>query len=191
MGPSPTLSRLSLLFRLIAKRLPLQPMALTEMLLPTRPLSRHQKASVEVSHSCAIYTSVSASMYRFWRLKNDIVRSAAYTQWSVFTALTPTLFYFSVWELGIAGSELSLLSTLSPIVLGIPIVRDILSSRIGRTTLHVLTLAGLLAYLLKSPLYRLFAVAFANAVLCIGWTIDWSAPPVTIGYQSLGTLRHL
>ena len=63
-GPSPTLSRLSLLFRVLAKRLHLQQMALREMLLPIRPLSRYQKASVEVSHSFAIYTSVSASVYR-------------------------------------------------------------------------------------------------------------------------------
>ncbi|EKM57828.1 uncharacterized protein PHACADRAFT_171045 [Phanerochaete carnosa HHB-10118-sp] len=109
----------------------------------------------------------------------------SYINWSVFTSLTPTLFYFSVWELGLAGSELSLLSTLSPIVLGIPIICDIASSRVGRTIVYVLSLTGLLAYLLKSPVQRLLVVAFANALSCIGWTVDLSATPASVGYQSL------
>lgn len=119
-------------------------------------------------------------------LSSEHLHFVAYINWSVFTSLTVTLFYFSVWELGIAGSELSLLSTLSPILLGIPIFRDIVSSTVGRTILHVLALASPLAYLSKSPLYRLFAVSFANVALCIGWAVDWSAPPAAIGSQSLG-----
>lgn len=107
----------------------------------------------------------------------------------MFTSLTPTLFYFSVWELGIAGSELSLLSTLSPIILAIPGLFDIASSRNGRTVLHCLTLSGLLAYLLKSPLYRLLAVAFANAMLCIGLTTDWCAPTASMQYRAMRRYR--
>ena len=114
----------------------------------------------------------------------------AYINWSVFTSLTPTLFYFSVWELGLTGSELSLLSTLSPIVLGISIIRDIASSRAGRTILHVLSLVGLFAYLLKSPFQRLIAVAFANVVLCIGWTVDLSAASASVDYQALGMCMY-
>lgn len=109
----------------------------------------------------------------------------AYIAWSVFTSLAPTLFYFSVWELGITGSELSLLSTLSPILLAVPTVLDIASSRVGRTALHVLTLAGLLAYLLKSPVQRLLVVAFANSMLCLGLVVDWSATPSSVGYQAI------
>ncbi|KAI0346196.1 hypothetical protein BDW22DRAFT_1352223 [Trametopsis cervina] len=108
----------------------------------------------------------------------------SYISWSVFTSLPPVLFYFSVWELGIAGSEFSLLSTLSPILLSIPSFLDIASTRTGRTILHGLTLVGLGAYLLKSPMQRLLAVAFANSAMCIGWVIDWSAPPASLGYQS-------
>ncbi|GJE85586.1 Frag1/DRAM/Sfk1 family-domain-containing protein [Phanerochaete sordida] len=109
----------------------------------------------------------------------------SYIKWSIWTSLTPTLFYFSVWELGITGSELSLLSTLSPIVLGIAVVRDIASSRPGRTVLHALSLSGLFAYLSKSPLQRLLIVAFANSVSCIGWTVDLSTTPASMGYQFL------
>ncbi|KAI0806029.1 Frag1/DRAM/Sfk1 family-domain-containing protein [Irpex lacteus] len=111
----------------------------------------------------------------------------SYINWSVFTSLTPVLFYFSVWELSLSGSELALLSTLSPIVLAIPVVLDVASSRTGRTVLHLLTLVGLGAFVLKSPVERLFAVAFANSALCIGWVVDWSATPATLGYQSLLT----
>lgn len=110
----------------------------------------------------------------------------AYLNWSIFTSLTITLFYFSVWELGVAGSEASLLSTLSPIFLGFSIFRDIASSRAGRTILHVLSLTSPLAYLLRSPLHRLLAVSFANIAMCIGWTVEWSATPAAIGYQAIG-----
>ncbi|KAI0784469.1 Frag1/DRAM/Sfk1 family-domain-containing protein [Abortiporus biennis] len=109
----------------------------------------------------------------------------SYIQWSVFTSLTPTLFYFSVWELGLAGSELSLLSTLSPIVLNIsPVVVDLMCSRVGRTVLYGLTSIGLAAYALPTPLQRLLAVAFANMACCIGFAVDWSGPVKSVGYQA-------
>lgn len=110
----------------------------------------------------------------------------AYVNWSVFTALTTTLFYFSVWELALTGSELSLLATVSPIVLGIPGLRDVLSTRAGRATLHVLTISGLAAYLLDSPVYRLLVVAFASSTMSIGLAIDWTVPLPSIGYQGIG-----
>jgi hypothetical protein len=97
------------------------------------------------------------------------------------------LFYFSVWELGIAGSELALLSTLSPVLLSIPMLLDVASSHSGRTVLHCLSLVGLGAYALKSPVYRLFAVAFATSMTCIGWAVDWSARPANLGYQAMRT----
>lgn len=111
--------------------------------------------------------------------------------WSIFTSLTPTLFYFSVWELALTGSELSLLATLSPIVLGIPYLLSMFSSRAGRTTLYVLTLTGLAAYLLDSPVYRLAVVAFANFVMCIGLAVDWSVPLSSLGYQGIGMFDSL
>lgn len=113
--------------------------------------------------------------------------NTAYIQWSVFTALAPTLFYFSVWELGIAGHELSLLATLSPILLNIQIVLDIASSRVGRTLLYLVSFVGLAAYALESPLARLFAVMFANTAVSIGYAVDWSAPIASVGYQGIRT----
>ncbi|KAJ3556781.1 hypothetical protein NM688_g1829 [Phlebia brevispora] len=128
-----------------------------------------------------VWTRLSPS----WSFICDVYLS--YINWSVFTSLTPTLFYFSIWELALAGSELTLLATLSPIVLGIPFVLTIFSTRAGRTVLHVLSLTGLGAYVLTSPAHRLFAVTFANFALFIGWAIDWSVPMSSIGYQGIIT----
>lgn len=85
-----------------------------------------------------------------------------------------TLFYFSVWQLAIAGQEISLISTLSPVFLGASSVRVALSSHKGRTWLHWLSIIGLAAYKLEDPLKRLFAVAFANIVGALLKAIEWS-----------------
>ncbi|KAI0636196.1 Frag1/DRAM/Sfk1 family-domain-containing protein [Trametes polyzona] len=97
----------------------------------------------------------------------------SYVFWSVYTALVPTLFYFSVWELGISGQELALLATLSPALLGIAPLWDWARAREGRAVLHGLTLVGLAAYVNPSPLGRLFLVAFASAAAMLGATVDW------------------
>lgn len=109
----------------------------------------------------------------------------AYVNWSVFTSLTPTLFYFSVWKLGIAGHEFSLLSTLAPLLLRNPQVFDICASRVGRTVLYALTVTGIAAYALNSPLLRLLIVMLANAALSMGFAIDWSAPLASTSYQGM------
>ncbi|OBZ72336.1 Protein cwh43 [Grifola frondosa] len=106
--------------------------------------------------------------------------------WSIFTSLTPTLFYFSVWELGIAGQELSLLSSLSPILLAITPFLEWCRSREGRTILHNLSFAGLYAYALTNPLHRLLVVSFANAVVSIGAAVDWfCVEEKAIAYQGI------
>lgn len=99
----------------------------------------------------------------------------------------PTLFYFSVWELAIAGSELALLSTFSPILLSIPPLNSWAHTRSGQITLHTLSLLGLLAYALDKPVHRLLVVTFATAVLVIRQTIDWHGTDV--GYQGIRESR--
>ncbi|EJD06496.1 uncharacterized protein FOMMEDRAFT_75480 [Fomitiporia mediterranea MF3/22] len=114
----------------------------------------------------------------------------AYLFWTIFTSLIPTLFYFSIWELGIAGAELALLSILSPGLLGIQSFRTWAGTKSGRLTLHVLALTGLVAYKLPTPAQRLLFVTFANFFLCIGASVDWSEPS-TAGSQSIRTSRGL
>ena len=102
-----------------------------------------------------------------------------------------TLFYFSVWELGIAGAEASLAAILSPAMLGVKSFRNWASTRIGRVSIHILGLAGLIAYKFPSPAQRLLLVTFAAYVVCIGAVVDWSNPS-TVTYSSIreGSCSH-
>ena len=103
-----------------------------------------------------------------------LIPAPAYIFWSVFTSLAPTLFYFSIWKLAIAGPEASLLCTLSPALLGIPSVHLFLTSRRGRITSHLFSLVGLVAYRFNDPLHRLGLVNIANIFACATAAIEWS-----------------
>ncbi|KAI0833717.1 Frag1/DRAM/Sfk1 family-domain-containing protein [Trametes gibbosa] len=110
----------------------------------------------------------------------------SYIFWSVYTALVPTLFYFSVWELGISGHELTLLCTLSPVFLGIQPFWEWARSREGRAILHGFALVGLAAYVLPSPAGRLLLVSFATIAAMIGAAIDWvGAEGEDVPYQAM------
>ena len=124
----------------------------------------------------------------FVTLRCDADREPAYIFWSVYTALTPTLFYFSIWELAISGQEFSLLMTLAPILLGIPPFRQWAHTREGRTILHASSLLGLLAYISKSPVTRLFFVGFASSAATIGAAVEWFGGEAdNVAYQALST----
>ncbi|KDQ53108.1 hypothetical protein JAAARDRAFT_39481 [Jaapia argillacea MUCL 33604] len=125
-----------------------------------------------------------------WRPITTFLSDAylSYICWSIFTSLAPTLFYFSVWELGIAGHELALLSSLSPGLLGIPSFHSWSRTLDGRTTLHLLSFLGLAAYAVEDPFARLLAVALANMALSIRLAVDWTgADGRGAGYQGILT----
>lgn len=104
---------------------------------------------------------------------------AAYVFWSIFTSLIPTLFYFSVWELGIAGHELAFLSVLSPFLLSyIP------DNRAVDAALHLLSFTALVAYALPRPLHRLLIVTPAAMAAVMAQTRAWSRDSST--YQATG-----
>ncbi len=132
--------------------------------------------------SDVIYVSLSSSVY----VDSPSHCLPAYIFWSIFTSLTPTLFYFSVWELGIAGHELALLSVLSPFLLCVNPLLRWARTRPAQTFLHFLSLSGLAAYLLQKPLQRLFVVAFAASIAVLRQTADWAASDeYAVGYQSI------
>ncbi|KAL5503883.1 CWH43 [Sanghuangporus vaninii] len=108
----------------------------------------------------------------------------AFIFWTIFTSLILTLFYFSVWELGIAGAEATLLSILSPAMLGIKPFRTWASTKSGRVSIHALSLAGLVAYRFPSPALRLLFVTFATFIVCIGAAVDWSNR-LSVTYNSI------
>ncbi|KAH7884594.1 Frag1/DRAM/Sfk1 family-domain-containing protein [Phlebopus sp. FC_14] len=99
----------------------------------------------------------------------------SYLFWSIVTSLITTLFYFSVWELGLSGSEAALFILLSPALLGITTLRDWAVTRWGRVTLRTLSLVGLLAYKLDDPVQRLYAVIAGNATVLVSQVADWTA----------------
>ncbi|KAJ3507077.1 hypothetical protein NLJ89_g6510 [Agrocybe chaxingu] len=96
----------------------------------------------------------------------------SYIFWTLFTALIPTLFYFSVWKLGIAGNELALLSVLSPLLLSI-------SSPYN----YIFT------YFFPSPGARLVLVSLGNIIGVMREVVAWSGivhGGKDVGYQSIG-----
>ncbi|KAJ4480022.1 Frag1/DRAM/Sfk1 family-domain-containing protein [Lentinula aciculospora] len=128
------------------------------------------------------YIHIGGSPSRQERSKSPKIRT--YIFWSVFTSLIPTLFYFSVWEFTIARSELALFSTLSPIWLSIPLVLNWARTRGGQSAMHLLSFIRVAAYILKSPLRRLFLVAFATPAAMIPRVVTWHDDPA---YQSIMT----
>ncbi|KIK80643.1 hypothetical protein PAXRUDRAFT_36135 [Paxillus rubicundulus Ve08.2h10] len=99
----------------------------------------------------------------------------SYLFWSIITSLLTTLFYFSVWELGLSGAEAALFVYLSPVLLGITPLRNWAVTRWGRVTLRTLSLVGLAAYKLDDPLGRLWAVIAANVTVLLSEVADWTA----------------
>ncbi|KAG8715383.1 hypothetical protein FRC11_004427 [Ceratobasidium sp. 423] len=98
----------------------------------------------------------------------------SYCSWSVYTSLVIALFYFNIWELGVTGSELAVISTLTPFWLGIKSFRESVSSHTGQTVTRACVILGMAAYATDEPLGRLFIVAFANMALGIDWAITCS-----------------
>ncbi|KAJ7773105.1 Frag1/DRAM/Sfk1 family-domain-containing protein [Mycena metata] len=132
--------------------------------------------------------SVKLEIPSSWKPAISFISSVylSYIFWSIFTSLIPTLFYFSVWELGIAGQELALLSTLSPIFLSITPVLSWAKSRDGTTTLHVFSLLGLAAFILDRPVHRLGVVFLASTAVVMKEVTKWAAVD-DVEYQSILT----
>ncbi|CUA75942.1 Protein cwh43 [Schizosaccharomyces pombe 972h-] [Rhizoctonia solani] len=98
----------------------------------------------------------------------------SYCSWSVYTSLAITLFYFNIWELGVTGSELAVISTLTPFWLGIRSFRESVASHTGQIVVQACVILGMAAYIIDEPLGRLLVVALANMALGIDWAITWS-----------------
>ncbi|KAF6759901.1 Frag1/DRAM/Sfk1 family-domain-containing protein [Ephemerocybe angulata] len=127
---------------------------------------------------------------------SDVYRS--YVFWSLFTALIPSLFYYSIWELGIAGAELALLSLLTPAFLnttpfflpskipntadadggssttGIPTWFEMLRTKQGQVYAYLVQYVGLVAFLSPSPAVRLAAVTLSVGVGVQREVVLWS-----------------
>ncbi|KAL1955432.1 hypothetical protein VTO42DRAFT_8588 [Malbranchea cinnamomea] len=87
--------------------------------------------------------------------------------WSILTSLPLLVWYFPLWHMGISGYEALIVVTMSPLFLSIPALRSLVSR--NAWFFHLLSLSGLLAYLVQDPAYRLFTVGFSVGVSCLTW----------------------
>ena len=93
--------------------------------------------------------------------------------WTLLTSLGLLVWYFPLWHMGISGYEVMIMVTVSPALLGIPAVRSLVVKNLR--IVHLISTVGLLAYLVKSPEYRLFVLGFALSMSILAWTASWYA----------------
>lgn len=87
--------------------------------------------------------------------------------WSMLTSLGVVIWYFPLWHMGISGYEALVMSTISPLLLAIKPLRSLVLNNLR--VCHLLSLSGLLAWLVKDPAYRLFTVGFGVGMACLSW----------------------
>ncbi|KAK8038241.1 hypothetical protein PG994_015008 [Apiospora phragmitis] len=105
-----------------------------------------------------------------WRETIDTIAEVyhGYVFWSILTGLGLVIWYFPLWFMGISGYEALVMSTISPLLLGIKPLRSFVTSHLR--ICHFLSLTGLLAYLVEDPIYRLFIVGFGVSMSCLSWS---------------------
>jgi endonuclease/exonuclease/phosphatase family metal-dependent hydrolase len=91
--------------------------------------------------------------------------------WSILTSLGVLIWYFPLWHMGISGYEALVMCPASPFLLGIPSVRSLVIKNLR--WLHVASMAGLVAWIVREPTGRLFTVGFAVSVGCLAWSAEW------------------
>lgn len=98
---------------------------------------------------------------------------SGYVFWSILTSLGVIIWYFPLWHMGISGFEIFVLAPAAPLWLGIPALRSLVINNIR--IVHLVSVVGVLAWLVHNPVYRLLTVAFAVSISCISWTATWYA----------------
>lgn len=98
---------------------------------------------------------------------------AGFVFWSILTGLGLLIWYFPLWHMGISGYEAFVMTPVSPILLGIAPLRRLVISNIR--VVYLLSVSGLLAYLIASPEFRLTCVGFSVSTGCLAWSASWWA----------------
>ena len=94
--------------------------------------------------------------------------------WTVLTSLGVCVWYFPLWHMGISGYEVAVMSTLSPLFLGIPQFRS-LAIKYNRWLHYAAVIPGLFAWQITSQEKRLGVVSFSVFTGCLAWTSMWYA----------------
>ncbi|KAF8250255.1 hypothetical protein K440DRAFT_542160 [Wilcoxina mikolae CBS 423.85] len=85
--------------------------------------------------------------------------------WSILTSLGVTVWYFPLWHMGISGYEVLIMTTVTPFFLGLPSVRHMVINQ--PSLIYALSLSGLVAFAITSPVPRLFLVGAGVAFSCL------------------------
>jgi hypothetical protein len=93
--------------------------------------------------------------------------------WSILSSLGVVIWYFPLWHMGLSGHEVIVMSSISPLLLGIPSMRRMVIQNVR--WVHLSSLVGLLAWLVTDPTNRLFTVGFAVSMSCMAWSATWYA----------------
>ncbi|TRM66791.1 Frag1/DRAM/Sfk1 family-domain-containing protein [Schizophyllum amplum] len=144
--------------RRLARRTELKARTVPEISITAHPIPQAAEPPVILNWFPAFLRSLSSFM-------SDLY--LAHTFWVVFSAVQPTLFYFSIWELAIAGPELAILSALSPALLGVRAIAIWAANKEGQITMHLLSLVAVASYVLSNPLHRLLLVTPATACVTL------------------------
>ncbi|ETN45384.1 uncharacterized protein HMPREF1541_09215 [Cyphellophora europaea CBS 101466] len=98
---------------------------------------------------------------------------SGYVFWSILTSLGVVIWYFPLWHMGLSGFEIFVLAPAATLWLGIPPLRSLVINNIR--SVHLLSVVGVLSWLVHDPTYRLLTVAFAVSMGTIAWTATWYA----------------
>lgn len=91
--------------------------------------------------------------------------------WSTLTSLGLLVWYFPLWHMGISGYEAMVMTTISPLLLGIPSVRKLVFKNLQ--VCHFLGLSGLLGFMVQNDVRRLFTVGFGVWMSALSWAATW------------------
>ena len=98
---------------------------------------------------------------------------AGFVFWSVLTGLGLLIWYFPLWHMGLSGYEAFVMTPISPFLLGITPLRKLIISNIR--VVYLLSISGLLAYLVATPEWRLATVGFSVSSGCLAWAASFWA----------------
>ena len=101
-----------------------------------------------------------------------------YIFWSVYQGLVPSIWFYSMFALGISGYELFALVLLSPFLVGIPGMLSVIQNRWGRVVCRLITIGSLAGFQAPTILTRLILVSIGNFFLLLDQTASlWSHSP--------------
>ncbi|KAI0202788.1 Frag1/DRAM/Sfk1 family protein [Astrocystis sublimbata] len=124
----------------------------------TSPSKRNSKATTSLLNAGFSWSEVCDTAANIYH---------GFVFWSMLTSLGILIWYFPLWYMGISGYEAFVMSTISPLFLGIKSIRTLVVRK--QRYFHLLSLVGILACKVTNPAYRLSIVGFAVSVSCLSW----------------------